>query len=109
VIANNFIMRPQDERKLAEIVDLMRGSPEGIRRHEPRIDYVFVRVRDFSNLIDGELVLDSRNLVGRGFLISDEPPEGFERTRNMVYMIGEPPERRLYGRVFRVTSHLPAD
>lgn len=107
VIANNFIMTPQDERKLGEIETLMRGSPEAIRLHEPPIDYVFLRARDFSHPIDGELVLDDRNLVARAFLISDDPPPGFERTKNMLYKIGEPPKLRLYARVFRVTSHAP--
>jgi len=102
VVANNFIMRPEDERKLNEIVELMQSSPESIRQHEPPIDYLFLRVRDFSHLIDGDLVLDTRNALSREMLIADEPPPGFERTRNLVYKADESGQMRLYGRVFRV-------
>lgn len=102
VIANNFIMRPEDERKLNEIVELMQSTPEAIRQHEPPIDYLFLRVRDFAHLIDGELVLDTQNRLSREFLIADEPPPGFERTKNLVYRVEESGQMRLYGRVFRV-------
>lgn len=101
VIANNFIMRPDDERKLAEITELMTGTPNEILEHDPSIDYLLLRVRDFSNLIGDELVLNTRNAIARSFLTDRAPPAGFERTKNLAY-IDEAGQEKLYARVFRV-------
>ena len=102
VIVNNFIMRPQDEEKLAIVDRLMRGTPDDIRNFEPPIDYFFVRVSDFTHTVGNTEIIDDRSAIARSFLLSDEPPPGFERVKNVLYMAGDPPEPRLYGRVFKV-------
>ena len=103
VIANNFIMRPADEAKLTETYALMGGTPEAIRQHEPAIDYVFVRAKDYSQLVDGAEVLDQQSAIVRELLSADEPPPGFEQTRSIMHLADGAREPQLFARVFRVT------
>lgn len=77
VIANNFIMRAEDEAKLAELERLMSSSPDAIRRHDPPINYLLVRARDYSRLVNGEETIIDASPIARQLLIDDTPPAGF--------------------------------
>lgn len=99
VIANNFIMRPEDEAKITEIDHLMRSTPQSLRRQFPPIDYVLLRARDFSVLRNGEEVILGTNQIAQQLLIDDSPPEGFELIRT-VFRDAE--RENVYARLFRV-------
>jgi hypothetical protein len=109
VFVNNFIMRPEDELNHAIVDALMRSTPDDIRRFQPQIDYIFLRARDFTNSVSGEPAIDGRNALARELLLADVPPEGFETTRTIVRMRGDPPAPEFFGRVLKVTPLPPAE
>ena len=47
VIANNFVLRPEDARHIDEITRLMQLDPAEIRRQRPDIKYLLLRTGDF--------------------------------------------------------------
>lgn len=98
VFANNFIMRREDENKIAEIARLLEADPQTLRRHDPEIKYLLVRAREFSEEINGQEILTDRAPIARQLLLSNTPPEGFELLRTIkLFQTGE-----LYARLYRV-------
>ena len=78
VISNNFILRPEDERKIAELGTMMRLSPEALRQYQPEVKYLFLRARDFSIERDGRTEIVSSSPLANALLLNTEPPDGFE-------------------------------
>ena len=87
VIANNFILRPQDEAHILEIHRLLQSTPEEIRRQRPDVRYVLLRARDFFVPVGNTLQLDPQNAVAQQLLTDQAPPEGFE----LIRQDGPPP------------------
>jgi hypothetical protein len=102
VIANNFIMRPQDERKIAEVGALLRSSPEAIREHEPAIKYVFLRAADFAVQTEGVQIIDTGNQVARGLLVDERPPAGFKLLHTTERTPVSPEDSSVYARLYEI-------
>ena len=98
VIANNFIMRAEDDAKIAEIDRLMRSRPKDMLEHEPPIDYL-LRARDFSVLRDDKEVIVASSEVARALLLNDAPPAGFELLREVVH---DDEAKSVYARLYRL-------
>lgn len=99
VIANNFIMRADDDAKIAEIDRLMRSTPEALLEHEPPIDYLLLRAKDFSVMRDGKEVIADSSPIARALLMSDTPPAGFELLREVAY---DDEDASVYARLFEL-------
>jgi len=104
VIANNFILRAEDERHIDEINRLMQLSPDQIRTQRPDVKYVLVRARDFSVLRDGVPYLPAGNAVAKQLLIDETPPPGFALLRTVHTRPGEHGSSNVYAKLFKVAE-----
>jgi hypothetical protein len=102
VIANNFILRPQDEAKINEIDRLMRLSPEDIRQTAPQVKYLFLRARDFSTPVNGVERLVTNSSVARELFLAGEAPEGFTLIRSIERRPDESSETRPHARLYKI-------
>lgn len=101
VIANNFIMRPQDEAKLNEVEELLRSTPDTIRRHDPPIGYLFIRSSELSMIESGRRTIDRNHPMARAFFADPDPPPGFELLYTEEGAGG--PDEDIYARLYRVS------
>ena len=97
VIANNFILRAEDEIKIDEIAQLMTLTPSDLREGRRDIKYIFLRAQDFSLVENGEEQLVLTNALAKALLTSDDPPEGFTLVRSIQKTADDAsPYARLY-------------
>jgi hypothetical protein len=104
VIANNFILRPQDAEKINEVDRLMRMDPSRLGAEAPEVKYLLLRAEDFSLTVDGREQLDADSPVVRK-LFSEQPPEGFTK----LLTIWSPPagpggEAQVYARLYQLDA-----
>ncbi len=78
IIANNFILRPEDARHIDEVSRLMRLSPAEIRRQRPDVKYMLVRTGDFIEVKDGAVVLAASSPIAMQLLTNTVAPPGYE-------------------------------
>ncbi len=100
VISNNFRLTAADERKIAEIAALERMSPDEIRRHEPEVKYLLLRVSDFVVERQGRLVVD-RSIPLANLLLSRRPPPDDFELLDTVWLESDG-RQEIYARVFAV-------
>lgn len=100
VISNNFILTLEDERKIEQIGDMMRLSPDALREFEPDVKYVLLRAKDFLVVRDGKIEIASNAPLGTALLSDAELPDGFELIRTIWVPRDGKPE--LYARAFVV-------
>jgi hypothetical protein len=103
VIANNFILRPEDERHLAEVDRLMRLSPDSLRVERPDIKYLFLRASWFSVAEGDTQRLVGTNPIAQQLLIDATPPPGFQVLRSVYRGIDDSGPRDLYARLYKIT------
>jgi hypothetical protein len=103
VIANNFILRPADERKIAEIDELMRLPPQQIRSTRPDIKYLLVRAKDFSTEVDGVETLSERSAIARDLFLAEQPSAGFTLIRSIRRAYEEGAGSFPYARLFKIS------
>lgn len=102
VIANNFILRPEDAVHIGEVERLMRLSPAEIRRERPDIKYVFVRARDFSILDGGVERLSVDSPIAQQLLGEAPPPPGYSIVKTVRFALGD--DQRVFARLFKVSG-----
>ena len=105
VIANNFVLRPEDAHYIEESRRLMQLSPEQLRIQRPDIKYLLLRVRDFSVFENDDTVavLKADNPMAKELLIDEHPPAGFTLIRTIRRRIGQNGTPTLYARLYKVT------
>jgi hypothetical protein len=103
VIANNFILRPNDKAHIDEVDRLMRLSPEEIRRQRPDVKYVFVRARDFSIRHGDASQLAPNSAIARELFLDAAPPAGFTLVRTIQTPIDSNAPSEVYARLYKVT------
>ncbi len=101
VIANNFILRAADEKKIDELNRLMRSPIERIREDRTDIKYVLLRANDFSTTVDGVQQIVAANSLARHLLIDAQSPPGFELVRDIL-LPQESGKDEIYARLYRV-------
>jgi hypothetical protein len=104
IIANNFILRPQDKAHIDEVDRLMRLSPEEIHAQRPDVKYVFVRVRDFAVLDGNVAMLVSESPIARELFIDDKPPAAYSLIKTVRRRIGEQGVEGIYARLYKVAA-----
>jgi hypothetical protein len=104
VIANNFILRPEDKVHIDEIGRLMRLSPEEIRRQRPDVKYVFVRTKDFSVLQGNEALLVEESPIVRELFLAEKPPPGYALIKTVRRRIDEHGVAGVYARLYKVSQ-----
>lgn len=77
VIANNFILSEADVESLDRVDQLMKMSPEGIRKAAPEVRYLLVRARDFGFERDGRFGLVAESPMVQQIFLARQPPPGF--------------------------------
>ena len=102
VIANNFILRPEDEAHIQEIRRLMRLPPDEIRAQRPDIKYLLLRGQDFSVERDGTRSIVEGNPFARGFFVDGAPPPGFLFVDGVRRDLEDQSPGGLYARLFKV-------
>jgi hypothetical protein len=102
VIANNFILRPEDEVHLDEIGRLLALSPAEIAAQRPDIKYLLVRTRDFSVFEAGELYLVASKPIAAQLILNDVAPPGFELLKSIVQRTGSDGPTLVYARLYKV-------
>jgi len=107
VIANNFILRPEDEKHIKEVDRLMHLSPAEIRAERPDVRYVFVRFRDFSILHGDTAYIVEDIPIARQLLLDETPPEGYTLIKTVKLRIGPDGDAGIFARLFAV-SPIPA-
>jgi hypothetical protein len=103
VIANHFILRPEDERHINEVNRLMQLSPAEIRTERPDVKYLFVRVRDFSILRGDTTYIVEDIPIAQQLLIDETPPEGYTLVKTVKRRIGVDGAAGIYARLFAVS------
>jgi hypothetical protein len=103
VIANNFILRPEDAAHIDEVNRLMLLSPEEVRRQRPDIKYVLLRAEDFVIQKDGESYLVEHPMV-KQLLLDAAPPQGFQLVANISREFADDTPPVVYARLFKVTE-----
>ena len=107
VIANHFILRPEDEQHIKEVDRLMHLSPAEIRAERPDVRYVFVRFRDFSILHGDTAYIVEDIPIARQLLLDETPPEGYTLIKTVKLRIGPDGDAGIFARLFAV-SPIPA-
>jgi hypothetical protein len=105
VIANNFILRPEDKAHLDEIARLLELTPAEIVAQRPDIKYLFVRTRDFSVFQDGELYLVSSKPIAAQLILNDVAPPGFELVNTISQRSDPDGPPLVYARLYKVSAH----
>jgi hypothetical protein len=105
VIANNFILRPDDAEHIAETLRLMRLTPEQIRRERPDIKYLLLRTRDFAVLDGAPLPLTANSAITQELLTDREPPPGFTLIKTVRVKVEE--NSAIYARLYKVSPTQP--
>jgi hypothetical protein len=103
VIANNFILRPEDKVHIDEVSRLMGLTPEQIRAERPDIKYLLVRTRDFSLLKDGVAYLVEESPIAKQLLIDETPPPGFTLIKTIRRTLDDDTPAGTYAKLFKVT------
>ena len=104
VIANNFILRPEDGAHIAEIARLLELSPAEIVAQRPDIKYLFVRTRDFSVFQDGELYLVASKPLAAQMILNDTAPAGFELVQSILQRTDTEGPGLVYARLYKVDA-----
>jgi asparagine N-glycosylation enzyme membrane subunit Stt3 len=91
VISNNFRLTAADERKIAQIGDMMRLSPDALREYQPEVKYVLLRANDFRT---------SSSPLAKALLSNSEPPDGFEVIGTIRWQ--QDGKSEVYARAFEV-------
>jgi hypothetical protein len=100
VISNNFMLTPEDERKIEQIGKMMRLSPDALREYQPDVKYLLLRVQNFIVVRDGKIEIDSNSPLASALLTNSDPPEGFELIRTIwLEQNGQPV---IYAKAFAV-------
>lgn len=99
IIANNFILRPEDDEKIREVGALMSATPQEIRDNRPDIKYLLIRMETFKNTFDGSAFRQWP--LADELLTLEEPPEGFE-TIQTVFTETNGEVDGVYARLFRI-------
>lgn len=101
VIANNFILRPEDEAHIAEVRRLMLLSPAEIRQQRPDIKYLLIRAKDFVAEQEGGTYLMSHP-IAQQLLTDAPPPPGFTLIGNVKRKFDDDAPPVVYARLFKV-------
>ena len=100
VISNNFMLTPEDERKIEQIGEMMQLSPNALREYQPKVKYLLLRVQDFIVARGGKIEIDSNSPLASALLTDSDPPEGFELLRTIwLEQNGQPV---IYAKAFAV-------
>jgi hypothetical protein len=102
VIANNFILRPEDKAHLDEIGRLLELTPAQIVEQRPDIKYLLVRTRDFSFFQNGELYLAASKPIAAQMILNDVAPAGFELVETILQRTGQDGPSLVYARLYKV-------
>jgi hypothetical protein len=85
VVANNFILRPEDQRHLEEVERLMRLPPAEIRVERPDIKYLLVRAASFGVVQNTNGIDFLEEIpIARELFLADSPPPGYTLIRTIV-------------------------
>jgi hypothetical protein len=104
VIANNFILRPEDEAHIAEVGRLMRLTPEEIRTQRPDIRYLLLRSRDFSIARDGVQRLVAESPIAKQLFIDPSPSPSFTLVSSIRRTLDDDGPDGVYARLFKVAE-----
>jgi hypothetical protein len=102
VIANNFILRPDDGEHIALARRLLSSSPEEIRNERRDVKYLFLRSRDFSMRDGKKTALADSYPVARELLTDREPPPGFTLIKTIRMSSDDASE--VYARLYKVAA-----
>lgn len=102
VIANNFILRPEDARHIDEVHRLMQLSPAEIKRQRPDVKYVLVRSLDFVEVENDEVLLSDSSPIAMQLLASATPPPGYELLATVRMRIDSEGNTAVFARLFKV-------
>lgn len=98
VISNNFRLTSADERKIAQIKEMMRLSPDALRDYQPDVKYLVLRTTDFTIERDGRIEIDRTAPLARMLMSFAEPPDGFELIRTI--WLERAGKREIYAKAF---------
>jgi hypothetical protein len=106
VIANNFILRPEDDRHITEAMRLMTLSPAEILQQRPDVKYLLLRARDFVEA-EGDIVRLSRSSeLAQQLLTSADPPPRFKLHKTVQWLLNDKGDTAIFARLYEI---LPAD
>jgi hypothetical protein len=99
VLANNFILRPEDDAKIRAVgALLMSATPQEIRDKRPDIDYILLRAATFK---DANGAGDEPRPMARQLLTLEPPPEGFQTIQSIFFKVdGE--IKGVYARLYKI-------
>jgi hypothetical protein len=103
IIANNFILRPEDARHIDEVGRLMQLSPAEIRQQRPDVKYLLVRVRDYIETKDAAVVLDADSPIAMQLLTRAAPPPGFELLATVNWRMDDKGTTAIFARLYKIS------
>ena len=108
VIANNFILRPEDARHIDEVSRLMRLSPAEIRSQRPDVKYMLVRTGDFIEVKDGAVVLAASSPIAMQLLTNTVSPPGYELLATVGFGVDDEDKTAVFARLYKVLADAAA-
>jgi hypothetical protein len=102
VIANNFILRAQDNAHIDEVDRLMKMTPEQIRTARPDVKYLLVRAGDFSVIRDNVAYLADGNPIAEQLFLDPTPPAGYTLLKTVRRRLEDEGPAGVYAQLFRV-------
>jgi hypothetical protein len=104
VIANNFILRAEDEVHIDEIGRLMLLPPAEIRGERPDVKYLLLRAADYTVEHNGRSYLVAQSPIAKQLFIDATPPPGFALISEVRRTLDNDGPGNIYARLFKVTE-----
>jgi hypothetical protein len=104
VIANNFILRPEDEAHINEVGRLMLLPAAEIRAERPDVKYLLLRAADYGVEGAGAHHLLAESPIAKQFFVAATPPAGFALVREIPRTLDADGPADIYARLFKVTE-----
>jgi hypothetical protein len=100
VIANNFILRSEDEAHMDEVRRLMLLQGAEIRGSRPDVKYLLLRARDYGIGPAGGQPLVAGTPIAKQFFVDPAPPPGFTMVREIRRTLDADGPAGIYARLF---------
>jgi hypothetical protein len=104
VIANNFILRPEDKTHIDETYRLLESTPAEILQTRPDIKYVLVRAEDFTVNHEGWLYLVDSMPIVKQFFFDEVPPPGYTLVEAISTRAYEGAPIRVFAKLFKLSA-----
>lgn len=106
VIANNFILRAEDDKHQNELARLARLSPAQIRLERPDVKYLLLRTRDFVAVKGDVVTLADDSAIAMQLLTNTAPPPGYELVSTVRWRMNDEGATAIFARLYKIAPNV---